>query len=157
MVKKVQNREMREHFDGAHCSRGYKYKKQTAIWRHFWRLNENVIKTRKTEKSCAINLSGKGVDVVADCSIVRFSTLWRQVFSSFLRQAGANRLYKVELNILVSLIFTKPETRFKHCLSLKNYFYCKNEIFFMYVPRTFLLESGRGGKALGTRLNPDHV
>ena len=30
------------------------------------RLNENVIKTRKTEKSCIINLSGKGVDMVAD-------------------------------------------------------------------------------------------
>ena len=47
---------------------------------------ENVIKTRKTEKSCPINLSGKGVDMVADCSIVLFSTLWRQVFSRFLRQ-----------------------------------------------------------------------
>ena len=35
-----------------------------------------------------------------------FSTLWRQVFSSFLRQAGANRLYKVELNILVLLSLT---------------------------------------------------
>ena len=33
---------------------------------------ENVIKTRKTEKSCPINLSGKGVDMVADCSIVLF-------------------------------------------------------------------------------------
>ena len=47
---------------------------------------ENVIKTRKTEKSCPINLSGKAVDMVADCSIVLFSTLPRQVFSSFLRQ-----------------------------------------------------------------------
>ena len=47
---------------------------------------ENVIKTRKTEKSCPINLSGKCVDMVADCSIVLFSTLRRQVFSSFLRQ-----------------------------------------------------------------------
>ena len=63
----------------------------------------------------------------------------------------------ITLNILVSLIFTKPETRFKHRLSLKNYFYCKNEIFFIHVPRTFLLENGRGGKALGTRLNPDPV
>ena len=35
---------------------------------------ENVIKTRKTEKSCPINLSGKCVDMVADCSIVLFST-----------------------------------------------------------------------------------
>ena len=35
------------------------------IWR-LLRLNENVIKTRKTEKSCIINLSGKGVDMVAD-------------------------------------------------------------------------------------------
>ena len=50
------------------------------------RLNVNVIKTRKTEKSCPINLSGKGVDMVADCSIVFFSTLWRQVFSRFLPQ-----------------------------------------------------------------------
>ena len=49
-------------------------------------FNEKVIKTRKTEKSCPINLSGKGVDMVADCSIVLFSTLWRQVFSRFLRQ-----------------------------------------------------------------------
>ena len=47
---------------------------------------ENVIKTRKTEKSCPINLSGKYVDMVADCSIILFSTLRRQVFSSFLRQ-----------------------------------------------------------------------
>ena len=47
---------------------------------------ENVIKTRKTEKSCPINLSGKCVDMVADCSIVLFSTLRRQVFSSFLRR-----------------------------------------------------------------------
>ena len=47
---------------------------------------ENVIKTRKTEKSCPINLYGKCVDMVADCSIVLFSTLRRQVFSSFLRQ-----------------------------------------------------------------------
>ena len=47
---------------------------------------ENVIKTRKTEKSCPINLSGKCVDMVADCSTVLFSTLRRQVFSSFLRQ-----------------------------------------------------------------------
>ena len=47
---------------------------------------ENVVKTRKTEKSCPINLSGKCVDMVADCSIVLFSTLRRQVFSSFLRQ-----------------------------------------------------------------------
>ena len=35
---------------------------------------ENVIKTRKTEKSCPINLYGKCVDMVADCSIVLFST-----------------------------------------------------------------------------------
>ena len=48
---------------------------------------ENVIKTRKTEKSCPINLSGKCVEMVADCSIVLVSTLRRQVFSSFLRQA----------------------------------------------------------------------
>ena len=41
---------------------------------------ENVIKTRKTEKSCPINLSGKCVDMVADCSIVLFSTLRRHVF-----------------------------------------------------------------------------
>ena len=47
---------------------------------------ENVIKPRKTEKSCPKNLSGKCVDMVADCSIVLFSTLRRQVFSSFLRR-----------------------------------------------------------------------
>ena len=47
---------------------------------------KNVIKTRKTEKSCPINLSGKCVDMVADCSIVLYSTLRRQDFSSFLRQ-----------------------------------------------------------------------
>ena len=47
---------------------------------------ENVIKTRTTEKSCPINLSGKCVDMVADCSIVLFSTIRRHVFSSFLRQ-----------------------------------------------------------------------
>ena len=39
--------------------------------------------------------------------------------------------------------------------SAKKKFYCKNEILFIHVPRTFLLESGRGGKAQGTRLNPD--
>ena len=47
---------------------------------------ENVIKTKKTEKSCPINLSDKCVDMVADCSIVLFSTIRRHVFSSFLRQ-----------------------------------------------------------------------
>ena len=60
--------------------------KKKAIWRDLERLNENVIKTRKPEKSCPINLSGKGVDMVPDCSIVLFSTLWSQVFSRFLRQ-----------------------------------------------------------------------
>ena len=146
-------------WDGAHCSRGYKSKNKTAIWRHFWRLNENVIKTRKTEKSCPINLSGKCVDMVADCSIVLFSTLRRQVFSSFLRQdRGANRLYKVELNtkILLSLTnFYKIRDMF---LTL---YYCKNEILFIHVndtstaitpslvPRTFFLENGRGGKPWG--------
>ena len=49
----------------------------------FWKT-EKVIKTRKTEKSCPINLSGKCVNMVADCSIVLLSTLRRQVFSSFL-------------------------------------------------------------------------
>ena len=69
---------------------------------------ENVIKTRKTEKSCPINLSGKCVDMVADCTIVLFSTLRRrEVFSSLLRQdRGANRLYKVELNTKVLLSLT---------------------------------------------------
>ena len=45
---------------------GINTKKKTAIWRHFRRLHENVITTRKTEKSCPINLSGKGVGMVAD-------------------------------------------------------------------------------------------
>ena len=49
-------------------------------------LMKTFSQTRKTEKSCPINLSGKCVDMVADCSIVLFSTLRRQVFSSFLRQ-----------------------------------------------------------------------
>ena len=46
----------------------------------FLRLNENVIKTRKTEKSCPINLSGKCVDMVADCSIVLLSTFGVKFF-----------------------------------------------------------------------------
>ena len=157
MVKKVQNREMREHFDGAHCSRGYKYKKQTAIWRHFWRLNENVIKTRKTEKSCPINCPTKVWTWLLTAQSYSSRPFGAKFFQVSCDEAGANRLYKVELNILVSLIFTKPETRFKHCLSVKNYLYRKNEIFFIHVPRTFLLENGRGGKAFGTRLNPDPV
>ena len=49
-------------------------------------LMKTFSQTRKTEKSCPINLSGKCVDMVADCSIVLFSTLRRQDFSSFLRQ-----------------------------------------------------------------------
>ena len=44
------------------------------------------INTKKTQQSCPINLSGEGIDMVTDCSIVLFSTLWRQVFSRFLRQ-----------------------------------------------------------------------
>ena len=48
---------------------GINTKKKTATWRHFLKT-ENVIKTRKTERSCPINLSGKCVDMVADCSIV---------------------------------------------------------------------------------------
>ena len=42
----------------------------------FWRLNGNVIKTRKTEKSCATILSRKGVDMAAYCSFVFFKTHW---------------------------------------------------------------------------------
>ena len=38
-------------------------------------LMKNVIKTRKTEKSCLINLSCKGVDMVA-CENIRFSSLF---------------------------------------------------------------------------------
>ena len=49
-------------------------------------LMKTLSKQEKTEKSCPIHLSGKGVDMVADCSIVLFSTLWRQVFSRFLQQ-----------------------------------------------------------------------
>ena len=41
--------------------------------------------------------------------------------------------------------------------SVKKKFYYKNEILFIHVPRTFLLENGRGGKALRMRLNPDSV
>ena len=119
-----------ERWDGAHCSRGYKYKKNSNHATFF--KAENVIKTRKTEKSCPINLSGKCVDMVA-CSIVLFSTLRRQVFLKFLATGGANRLYKVELNtkVLLSftksgtkvlLSFTKSETCFKHCLSSKKIF-----------------------------------
>ena len=64
---------------------------------------ENVIKTRKTEKSCPINLYGKCVDMVADCSIVLFSA---SSFFKFLATGGANRLYKVELNTKVLLSLT---------------------------------------------------
>ena len=39
----------------------------------------------------------------------------------------------------------------------KKKIYCKNEILFIHVPRTFLLENGRGGKALRMRVNPDSV
>ena len=42
-------------------------------------------------------------------------------------------------------------------LQLKKKFYCKNGILFIHVPRTFLLENSRGGKALRMRLNPDSV
>ena len=45
-------------------------------------LMKTLSKQEKTEKSCPINLSGKCVDMVADCSIVLFSTLRRQVFSN---------------------------------------------------------------------------
>ena len=44
--------------------------------------------------------------MVADCSIVPFSTLWRQVFSRLLRQEEQIGYYKVELNILVLLSLT---------------------------------------------------
>ena len=30
--------------------------------------------------------------------------------------------------------------------SVKKKFYCKNEILFIHVPRTLLLENGRGGR-----------
>ena len=55
-------------------------------------LMKTKTKQKKTEKSCPINLSGKCVDMVADCSIVLFSTLRRQVFLKFLATGGANRL-----------------------------------------------------------------
>ena len=42
-------------------------------------------------------------------------------------------------------------------LQLKKKNYCKNEILFIHVPRTFLVENGRGGKALRMRSNPDSV
>ena len=102
--------------------------------------------------------------MVADCSIVLFSA---SSFFKFLATGGANRLYKVELNtkVLLSLInFYKTRDMFQ-----KSYFYCKNEILFIHVkdtsttitpslvPRAFFLENYRGGKALGTRLNPDSV
>ena len=50
---------------------------------------EDLMKTlskQEKQKSCPINLFGKGVDIVPDYSIVLFLTLWRQVFSRFLRQ-----------------------------------------------------------------------
>ena len=59
-------------------------------------LNGNVIKKRKTEKSCPTNLSGKGEEMVADSSIVLFSaTLWNPnasffFFGMFLVTGGAN-------------------------------------------------------------------
>ena len=82
-----------------------------------WKRYQNK-KNREWEKSCPKNLSGKGVDMVADWSIVLFSILWRQAFSRFLRQGEMNawqtnpkgRLRggycSVELNILVLLSLT---------------------------------------------------
>ena len=53
-----------------------------------------IYKKKKTDKSCPTNLSGKGEDMVADCSIVLFSTLWNSKASSFfgmfLATGGAN-------------------------------------------------------------------
>ena len=51
-------------------------------------------KKKKPDKSCPTNLSGKGEDMVADCSIVLFSTLWNSkafsFFEMFLATGGAN-------------------------------------------------------------------
>ena len=50
---------------------------------------EDLIKrlsNKKNRKIFSNKPLGKGVDMVADCSIVLFSTLWRQVFSRFWRQ-----------------------------------------------------------------------
>ena len=38
---------------------------------------------KKYRESCPTNLSGKGEDMVADCSIVLFSTLWNPKASFF--------------------------------------------------------------------------
>ena len=61
-------------------------------------MSGKVIKKRITEKSCPTNLSGKGEDMVADCSVVLFSTLWNpkaSFFSGiFLATGGANSYVK---------------------------------------------------------------
>ena len=148
----------------------YKYKKK-AKQKKNRNLEKFCYQNMKNREILSNNLSGKGVDMVADCSSYSSRPFGVKFFhDKFLATVGASRLYKVELNILVLLRLTnfcKTRDMFKF---KKNIFITRMK-YFLYshvndtsttitlsvVARTFLLENGRGGKALGKRLNPDFV
>ena len=110
-----------EQFNGAHCCGGYKYKN----WRQFWTETLYIYIKKKTDKSCPTNLSGKGEDMVADCSIVRFSTLWNSKASSFfgmfLATGGANS-YITEQSL------TEPSSTWKSRWFLQTRRYVLNTV-----------------------------